>query len=153
MNTEQQAFPAEESEPTALALADHHVIAVGASMNAMAALRVMYRNAVHHLPVLSEGVCIGLISATDLLFAIAGASPEALVTVAGLCRRPVPHVASTATSSQAADKMVESGTDALVVTTGGEVLGVLTATDLVRAVARGVHPLPTAGKRGADFGR
>src|SRR5437016_1861032 len=133
MSTEQKTA----TEPTALSLADHPVIAVGANMNAMAALRVMYRNAVHHLPVVSEGVCIGLISATDLLFAIAGASPEALLTVAGLCQRPVPHVESDASSGEAADRMLDAGTDALVVTTGGEVLGVLTATDLVRAAARG----------------
>jgi CBS domain-containing protein len=126
----------------------HPVIAVGANMNAMAALRVMYRNAVHHLPVVSEGVCIGLISATDLLFAIAGASPEALLTVSGLCQRPVPHVASTASSAEAADRMLEAGTDALVVTTGGEVLGVLTAMDLVRAAAEGeLVPSPVARGR------
>lgn len=135
MNTEQQV--SREAGATALALAGHVVIAVGANMNAMAALRVMYRNGVHHLPVVSDGVCIGLISATDLLFAIAGASPEALVTVSGLCGRPVPHVAAGASLTQAAGRMLEAGTDALVVTSGGEVLGVLTALDLVRAATEG----------------
>lgn len=135
MNTEQRV--SRDMGTTALSLAAQPVIAVGANMNAMAALRVMYRNAVHHLPVVAEGVCIGLISATDLLFAIAGASPEALLTVSGLCQRPVPHVAATASSAEAADRMLEAGTDALVVTTGGEVLGVLTAMDLVRAAAEG----------------
>jgi CBS domain-containing protein len=137
MSIDQQATQARSAELTALDLAGHPVVAVGAGMNAMAALRVMYRNCVHHLPVLSGGVCIGLISATDLLFAIAGASPEVLVTVANLCQRPVPHVESTASCAEAAYRMVRAETDALVVTTGGEVLGVLTAMDLVRAAADG----------------
>lgn len=143
MNTEQEI--SREAGATALSLAGHPVIAVGADMNAMAALRVMYRNGVHHLPVVSDGICIGLISATDLLFAIAGASPEALLTVSGLCQRRVPHVASGASSVEAADRMLEAGTDALVVTSGGEVLGVLTALDLVRAAAEG--ELVPAGAR------
>jgi CBS domain-containing protein len=134
MNTEQQV--SREQEATALSLADRPVIAVGADVTAMAALRVMYRNAVHHLPVISDGICIGLVSATDLLFAIAGTSPEALATVAGLCQRTLPRVAATASWTDAARRMLEAGTDALVViTTGGEVLGVLTAMNLVRAAA------------------
>jgi CBS domain-containing protein len=137
MSTDQQTVPAHPDDLTALDIADHPVVAVGAGMNAMAALRVMYRNGVHHLPVVSGGVCIGLISATDLLFAIAGASPEVLVTVASLCHRPVPHVESTASCTDAADRMLRSGSDALAVVTGGEVLGVLTAMDLVRAAADG----------------
>lgn len=125
--------------PSALELASAPVVAVRGDLDAMDALREMYRMGAHHLAVLG-GSSAGLVTAVDLLFGIAGRVPGEAVPVESLCRRPGPAVEADAAGGVAAQRMVEAGTDALFVTVDDEVRGVLTAVDLVRAVAERAVP-------------
>lgn len=122
-------------------LASTPVVAVHGDIDAMAALQEMYRNGVHHLAVASTAAPTGLVTAVDLLFGIAGRIPGEQVSVDALCRRPAPEVAAGDSVPVAARRMVEERTDALLVTSHGEIRGVLTAVDLVRAIAAGEGPL------------
>lgn len=121
--------------PSALALASTPVVAVRGDLDAMSALREMYRNEVHHLAVVSDVEPTGLVTAIDLLFGLAAKTPGETVHVATLCRRPAPQVEAEDSGGVAARRMMQDRTDALLVMADGAVAGVLTAVDLVRAVA------------------
>jgi CBS domain-containing protein len=122
-------------EFSAAELASAPVIAVTPNTDALAALRIMRGNQVRHLPVVFEERCVGLVSETDVLVALSGSTRGPLPTVLELCRRPVPVVDSTSSRAEAARAMADGATDALVVVAEGEVVGVLTAVDLVRSLA------------------
>ncbi|CAM01746.1 CBS domain protein [Saccharopolyspora erythraea NRRL 2338] len=120
--------------PTALELASTPVVAVRGGLDAMDALREMYRHRVHHLAVLGDDTT-GLVTAVDLLFGVAARLPGDTVHVEALCRRPAPAVEAGDGIAVAARRMIEAGSDALLVTADDGVRGVLTAVDIVRAVA------------------
>jgi CBS domain-containing protein len=101
------------------------------------ALHLMATTGVRHLPVVNRGWCEGLLLEIDLVVRTARAGhPEAALLTAGDLQRPAPQLPPTARVSDAARLMARSGSDAVLVTAGGRVLGVVTATDLVRLIAR-----------------
>jgi CBS domain-containing protein len=120
--------------PAASELASTPVVAVRGALDAMDALREMYRHGVHHLAVLPADSA-GLVNAVDLLFGIATRLPGESAPVEGLCHRPAPTVRADDSGGLAAQRMIEARSDAVLVTDGEAVRGVLTAVDLVRAVA------------------
>ncbi|GAB3887616.1 hypothetical protein GCM10029964_053890 [Kibdelosporangium lantanae] len=117
-------------------LATAPVISVTADVDALAALRTMQTNQIRHLPVLADGVCVGLVSETDLLVGMLTRSRGPLPTTGELCHRPPPTVDDRSSRAAAARLMRETGSDALVVYAGRRVVGVLTAVDLVRSLAQ-----------------
>ncbi|MFR9730079.1 cyclic nucleotide-binding/CBS domain-containing protein [Saccharopolyspora sp. MS10] len=125
---------ANQDLPRARELASGPVITVRGELDAVDALREMYRRGVHHLAVLPEDP-LGLVTAADLLFGIAARRPGERVPVAELCRRPAPGVGVDDTGAVAAARLVESGSDAAFVWDAGAIRGVVTASDFVRAVA------------------
>jgi CBS domain-containing protein len=132
------------AEVTVGELMSSPVTAVVPQIDVLTALRLMRRMSVHHLPVVADSECGGLVTATDLLLALATPPHGALATVGGVCRRPAPRVECTATRSTAARLMVREETDALVVVLGTEVVGMLTAVDLVRSLIW--LPVPTEAR-------
>jgi CBS domain-containing protein len=120
-------------------LATAPVISIDDDVDALAALRVMHANQIRHLPVLADGNCVGLLSETDLLLGLLTRNRGPLPASGELCHRPPPTVDDQANRAQAAKVMQESGSDALVVFSGGHVVGVLTAVDLVRSLAQEGH--------------
>jgi CBS domain-containing protein len=117
-------------------LATAPVISITADVDALAALRTMQTNQIRHLPVLADGVCVGLLSETDVLLGLLTRNRGPLPTAGELCHRSPPTVDDRASRADAARIMQESGSDALVVVTGRRVVGVLTAVDLVRSLAQ-----------------
>jgi CBS domain-containing protein len=117
-------------------LASAPVIAVTPATDALAALRTMRDNQVRHLPVVQDWRCLGMVSESAVLVALAGAARGPLPTVYELCRRPAPIVRSMASRIEAARAMIDESCDALVVVdAGSQVVGVLTAVDLVHSLA------------------
>lgn len=139
--------PTVAQESTAGELASTPVVAVKGHLDAMAALQEMYRRNIHHLAVVSGDAPVGLVSAGDLLFGIAAEVPGEPVHVDVVCLRPAPDVEDDASAAVAARRMIESRSDALLVRRHGEVLGVLTAVDLVRALAGRETATPAGGDR------
>jgi CBS domain-containing protein len=122
--------------PHAVELASAPVVSVDADVDALAALRVMHANQIRHLPVLGAGVCVGLVSETELLTGLLSRTRGPLPTSGELCRRPAPIVDDRATLTDAARAMRETASDAVVVLSGRHVVGVLTAVDFIQSLAR-----------------
>jgi CBS domain-containing protein len=122
------------AEVTVGELMSSPVTAVVPQIDVLAALRVMRCTSVHHLPVVADGECSGLVTETDLLLALAAPPHGVLATVGEVCRQPAPRVQCTVTRSTAARLMVREETDALVVVLNTEVVGMLTAVDVVRSL-------------------
>lgn len=98
------------------------------------ALRAMTQSGVRHLPVVVKGRCLGLLHESDLLWRL-WAHPGVPANAGDCSRRPAPVVDLEDDVAHAAMIIDGGGTDAAIVTERGRVVGIITATDLVRIVA------------------
>jgi CBS domain-containing protein len=108
------------------------------------ALHLMATTGVRHVPVVDRGWCRGVLVETDLVRSLASAGRTAAavaVLTANDLERPATRLPPTARVSDAARLMSRSGSDAVLVTDGGRLLGIVTATDLVRLLARRIPRL------------
>lgn len=110
-------------------------VAADPEMEAITALRVMDDRHLTHLPVVEHNRCVGLAYRVDLYAGLAAVGWTRPVPLGRLCRRPPPVVDRTTVRQAAAVVMIEQQTDALVVLDEENVVGVLTAVDLVRSLA------------------
>lgn len=94
------------------------------------ALRLMTEMRAHHLPVIDGSRCIGLLSETDVLWALWTDGPAGQ-TVLGCCHAPGPSVSPEDPVTVAAAQMSRHGSDAALVTANGTIVGIITATDIV----------------------
>jgi CBS domain-containing protein len=97
-----------------------------------------------HLPVVSRGRCVGVLVDVDL---VAAAVDGVAGGVGPLARRPVPTVALRADAPTAARAILAGGMDAALVVDDGVVVGIVTATDVVAALAERdrASAAPTSG--------
>ena len=96
------------------------------------ALGVMHRAQVRHLPVITQGRCIGVLVDVDLVAAAVAGVVDPVVRIA---RRPVPTVALGADAPTTARAVVLGGMDAALVLDDGVVVGIVTATDVLAGLA------------------
>jgi CBS domain-containing protein len=107
------------------------------------ALGLLHRAGRRHLPVVDRGRCVGVLVDVDL---VAAAVDGVAGHVGPLARRPVPTVALGADAPTAARAILGGGMDAALVLDDGVVVGIVTATDVVEALAgRDLAPDPTVG--------
>jgi CBS domain-containing protein len=116
-------------------IASAPVITVESDVDALAALRTMQRNQIRHLPVFAAGQCVGLVTEAGLLTGLVGSSRGPLPTTGDLAQRLPPSVDAGASRVAAARLMRESAGDVLLVMANAQVVGVLTAVDLVGSLA------------------
>jgi CBS domain-containing protein len=130
-----------DDDPLVTSVMTVDVVAIAAEARLPTALRLMAADGVRHLPVVDRGRCLGMLLETDLIRCLAQApgpiAAAAAVTLAvtELCRS-APELPPTARVSDAARRMSLDASDAVLVTDHGRVLGIVTATDLVRMLAR-----------------
>lgn len=108
------------------------VISVAPRDTLGAARRILREHRIHHLIVLDRGVLAGILSYRDLT----GRGDERLVEE--VMSRDLVTVEPWATVRNAASLMIGRTTGCLPVVDRGEVTGIITTTDLLRAVA--AHP-------------
>lgn len=111
------------------------VVTLGADATVEQALAVMRELGVRHLPVVLDGRFAGLVD--DRLVALAQLAdgvPDRRRVVA-LMTHYVPQVAPDADLPRVARLVGDSGCDAVVVMADGDLVGLVTASDLVAAVA------------------
>lgn len=116
---------------------------VHAETSVAEALGLMHRAGVRHLPVVDRGRCTGVLVDVDLVAAVVGG---VLGPVGTMARRPVPTVELGADPATGARAILAGGMDAALVTDDGVVVGIVTATDVVGALAatdRMTVPAPT----------
>jgi CBS domain-containing protein len=99
------------------------------------ALRMMVEAGVRHLPVVDSGRCVGLLHESDILWRLWSTGDGASSPVTAVARTPVVAVASTDELRTVARRLTDAGTDAALVVEGGRIVGIVTATDLLRRLA------------------
>ena len=135
------AAPAEalEEDPPLSTVMSRDVVSIDAEARLPTALHVMATTGVRHLPVVDHGRVLGVLVETDLIRCLAGEGHRFATAVTVTLRqlfRPAPELPPTARVSEAARNMAGDVSDAVLVTERGRVVGVVTATDLVRLLAR-----------------
>jgi len=115
-----------------------HLVAITPDCPLSTALHVLASTGVRHLPVVEGNRCSGMVLEADLIRYLAGGSMSSLdhatVPVSTLSRSAAP-VSVSARRSNAARRMQTENTDAVLVTDGDRLVGIVTATDLIRSLA------------------
>jgi CBS domain-containing protein len=120
-----------DDDPLLSAVMNPCIVAITPDAPLHTALRLMTRGLVRHLPVLDGTRCAGILVEADLVRAAAIGGPA----VVGPLARPVPRIPLGARRSRAARALLEGGVDAVLVVDGERLVGIVTATDLVRSLA------------------
>lgn len=126
-----------DDDPPVTELMTDRIVAIVPQAELAVALRLMAARGVRHLPVLDGARCIGLVLETDVARLLAGGRAEPGVPplhVVDVCRQ-VHVLAPTASRSDAARNMHAGGIDAVLVADGERLVGIVTATDVIRSLA------------------
>jgi CBS domain-containing protein len=128
---------AADDEPLVRQVMTSGVVAIVTDADLLIASRIMAARSVRHLPVMDGQQCHGLLLEIDVVHALALADNPLLrpPLLAGELCRAVPVVRSGDRRSTAARRMRTGGIDAVLVCDGESVVGILTATDLIRSLA------------------
>lgn len=138
-----------DDDPPVTSVMSREVVVIDADARLASALHIMATTGVRHLPVVERGQCLGVLVETDLIRILAEdtrpsgsmALDKAVGAPLRQLHRPATQLPPTARVSDAARHMATDVSDAVLVVDGGRVLGIVTATDLVRLLARR-HALP-----------
>ncbi|MHA6794286.1 CBS domain-containing protein [Pseudonocardia bannensis] len=107
------------------------------------ALHLMASAGVRHLPVLDGRRCLGLVVEADVVRYLAQApgpfGDGSPMVVGDVCRAADP-LAVRMRRSDAARRMEATGSDAVLVADDGRLVGIVTATDLIRSLAGRAAP-------------
>jgi CBS domain-containing membrane protein len=112
------------------------IMAVDADEGLLLTWELVSQAGVHHIPVIENGSCLGLLSERDLALAIAEnplGHPRRLVREL-IDRSPV-FVDSGASVAEVAETLLGTGRDAVLVRSDARLVGLVTARDLLRALA------------------
>ena len=123
------------TEATAKLVMTPEVLGIVPTAPLEVALRMMAEAGVRHLPVVDRGWCIGLLHESDVLWRLWSTAATVPPLVRAVARRPVVAVGVSADVREMARSMVDAETDAAVVTDNGQIVGIVTATDLLRRLA------------------
>lgn len=108
-------------------------------VSAAGALQLMEKRGFRRLPVVEEGRLVGILTKSDLLAALGGELPSRRAeekTVAEIMTRDPLTVAPEQTLETAAQLMLEKKISGLPVVEAGRVVGILTESDIFRALCR-----------------
>ncbi len=109
-------------------------VTIGVEDDYSAAFEIMDQQGLHHLPVInSGGDVVGILTRRDLQLA-ARYFHEMSAEVAEVMHAPVVTIAPDANLITAAERMTEERIGCLPVVEGGRLIGVITETDLFRAL-------------------
>ena len=126
-----------DDDPLVRTLMTHRLLGIVPDAAITVAVALMADNVVRHLPVMDGDRCVALVGETDLVSGLARTG----LTVADVAR-PAPAVRPTDRRSTAAQAMAAAATDAVLVVDGDRLVGMVTATDLVRSLARDAPGTP-----------
>jgi CBS domain-containing protein len=114
------------------------VVAITPDATVLTAMALMASAGVRHLPVISGDRCRGVLHETDVIGHLAvGPVPgiDAAATPVDRLSRPAVSVPESARRSDAARRMADDGGDAVIVIGRYGLVGIVTATDLIRSLA------------------
>jgi len=99
------------------------------------ALRMMVEAGVRHLPVVERDRCVGLLHESDVLWRLWSTAGGTTLRVGAVARTPAVNVVASDDVHTIARRMVDAETDAALVIESGQIVGIVTATDLLRRLA------------------
>jgi CBS domain-containing protein len=126
------------------------VLSVDVNDSVTEVMRIFAAYPVHHLPVIADSRVAGMVSSADILklhsflpktggLAAAGALLDSRFPLSTLMHRPPVTIAADASLAEAASSMVAHAIHALpVVTRAGHLLGIITTTDIMGSLLKGV---------------
>ncbi|GAA5162351.1 hypothetical protein GCM10023321_47820 [Pseudonocardia eucalypti] len=128
-----------DEDPRLRDLMTHRLVAITPDSDVHVALRLMVSAQVRHLPVMDGPDCLGVVFERDVLRGVLeDLAQQAHPVLVGPLRRPVPSLRTTDRRSRAAACMAANGLDAVLVHDGDHLIGIVTATDIIRSLARSV---------------
>lgn len=130
-----------DDDPRLAELMSRRLIGITPDAAAQVALQLMATAGVRHLPVMDNGACVGMVVEADLVLAAAEGELQRAgppLTVAAMCR-PAAMLLAHDRRDLAAALMCETEIDAVLVVEDGSLIGIVTATDLVRSLAGRVY--------------
>lgn len=120
----------------------NRIVAITPDAPLLTGLCLMAASGVRHLPVIDAVGCRGVVMETDLVRAVAVGSPH----LVGPLARPVPTLSITKRRAEVATALLACDVDAVLISDGDRLVGIVTATDLVRSLARDTAPQVTTQK-------
>ena len=111
---------------------------ISSAASADVALETMARHGIHHLVVLEPNKVIGVLSHRDLGASLGPGSRRGL-TVGDLMARPGVTARPDTSVKDAANLLRGRGIGCLPVVERGKLVGIVTTTDLLELIGRGVH--------------
>jgi CBS domain-containing protein len=124
------------------------IVGITADAPVSTALNLMASAGVRHLPVLYGDSCGGVLHEADVIVHLAAGptSPvDRAATPVDRLTRPVASLPPSARRSEAARRM-DADTDAVLVTDRHRLVGIVTATDLIRSLADEAPHQPTGAR-------
>ncbi len=118
------------------------ILTVSDTETTLMAWELMRQGGYHHVPVVNpEGHCVGVLDAETMAAAWDGGGPDRMrkpvSTVVG--GRVLPHVSATDSVATAARAMLDAQLDFVPVTDDEQLVGLVTARDLIATVAGHTH--------------
>ena len=125
-----------DDDPRVTTVMSSRIVGITGDAGLATALRLMDTSGVRHLPVFDGPQCRGLLLETDVVEHLVTGDPAERSTrrIAGL-ERPASVVTTAARRSDAARAMLRAGVDAVLVAERDRLVGIVTATDLIRSLA------------------
>jgi CBS domain-containing protein len=120
-----------DDDPLISSVMTPHVVAVTPDSPLRTGMHLMAANNLRHLPVIEGSRCLGAVLEIDIVRAVAIGGPSLL----GPLVRALPMVSANERRSTAARAMLAGDVDAVLVTDGSRLVGIITTTDLVRSLA------------------
>ena len=124
-----------DDDPPIGAVMTPRIVAITPDCPLQTGLGLMAANDVRHLPVMEGSRCRGVVLETDIVRAVAIGEPQLL----GPLVRALPTVSVDERRSAAARAVLAGDVDAVLVTDGGRLVGIVTTTDLARSLAAGAR--------------
>ncbi|MEV0590735.1 CBS domain-containing protein [Nonomuraea cavernae] len=118
------------------------LVAIRADESPLMAWELMRRSGVHHLPVVEGRHVVGVLTREDVAVTWSGGPQEQSDRQVGslLGREPRPRVGPDTPLARVAAVMVDSGCDAVPVVSRSGLVGLVTARDVLSAVAGRIDP-------------
>ncbi|MBS7643332.1 CBS domain-containing protein [Candidatus Bathyarchaeota archaeon] len=117
----------------------HNPLTVSLNDNLEKVVQMMNRFRVGSIIVVDEGRPLGIVTERDILVRVVAKGKLAIETwVKDVMSKPIITIPENAYVEAAAKKMVKEGVKRLAVTRNGLLVGIITSTDIVKAVAAGL---------------
>ncbi|WP_214369162.1 HPP family protein [Pseudonocardia sp. H11422] len=132
-----------DDDPLVTEMMTTRLVAIVPAASLSTALHLMASTGVRHLPVLDGQRCLGLVVEADVVRCLAQApgpfGEGSPLSVGDICR-PADPLTVRMRRSDAARRMEAAGSDAVLVADHGRLVGIVTATDLIRSLAGRATP-------------